>query len=190
VTALLHLVRHAHAVGSDTDDPSLSGTGRAQADALGNRLARVGASSVLHSPRRRAAETATRVAAKLGGIQAEVSDLLDDRTPVPSPQHHAAYPQEYFGWLAGTPTDEQDLDGQHISHAASQLAATARAADGPVIAITHAFVIAWIVQTSLRAPAAAWLTLSPANAGLTTFDCTNDSLQVMSYNDTGHLRPH
>ncbi len=56
-----------------------------------------------------------------------------------------------------------------------------------MIAITHAFVIAWIVQTSLAAPAAAWMRLSPANAGLTTFDCTKDRLQLVSYNDTGHL---
>ena len=185
--ALLHLVRHAHAAGSDSENPALSGDGRAQADALGRRLARVGASSVLHSPRRRAAETATRIAGKLGCVQVDVSDLLDDRTPVPSPEHYAEYPKDYWRWVAGTPTDEQDIDGQQISRAALQLAASARAADSSVIAITHAFVIAWIVQTSLAAPAAAWMRLSPANAGLTTFDCTKDRLKLLSYNDTSHL---
>ena len=109
---------------------------------------------------------------------------------MPSPQHYADYPEDYWRWLAGTPTDEQDIDGQRMSLAASRLAASARAADGPVIAITHAFVIGWIVQMSLAAPAAAWMTLSPANAGLTTFDCTKDRLQLVSYNETGHLQLH
>ena len=103
---------------------------------------------------------------------------------MPSPQHYADYPENYWRWLAGTPTDEQDIDGQRMSLAASRLAASARAADGPVIAITHAFVIGWIVRMSLAAPAAAWMTLSPANAGLTTFDCTKDRLQLVSYNET------
>ena len=43
---------------------------------------------------------------------------------------------------------------------------------------------------SLEAPAAAWMTLSPANASLTTFDCTRDRLHLVSYNDTGHLQRH
>ena len=30
--------------------------------------------------------------------------------------------------------------------------------------------------------------LTPANAGPTTFDCTKDRLQLVSYNDTGHLQ--
>jgi probable phosphoglycerate mutase len=77
-----------------------------------------------------------------------------------------------------------------MSLAASRLAASARAAEGPVIAITHAFVIGWIVQMSLEAPAAAWMTLRPANASLTTFDCTRDRLPLVSYNDTGHLQRH
>ena len=109
---------------------------------------------------------------------------------MPSPQHYADYPENYWRWLAGTPSDEQDIDGQRMSQAASRLAASARAADGPVIAITHAFVIGWIVRMSLAAPAAAWMTLSPANAGLTTFDCTKDRLQLVSYNETGHLQLH
>jgi broad specificity phosphatase PhoE len=188
-SALLHLVRHAQAAGSDDGDPSLSDTGRAQADALGSRLALVGASAVLHGPRRRAEETATRVADKLIHGHVEACELLNDRTPVPSPQHFADYPENYWDWLAGTPTDEQDIDGRQISLAASRLAASAQAADAPLIAITHAFVIGWIVQTSLAAPADAWMTLCPANASLTTFDCSRERMRLLSYNDTGHLQP-
>ena len=84
---------------------------------------------------------------------------------------------------------EQDLDGRQITEAASRLAASARNADAPVVAITHAFVIAWIVQTSLAAPGDAWMKLTPANASLTTFDCTSGGLRLLSYNDTGHLPP-
>lgn len=189
-SALLHLARHAHAGGSDHEDPPLSETGRAQADALGSRLLKVGAVSVLHSPRRRAAETAARVAEQLGCVRLEASGLLDDRTPVPSPRHRGAYPEDYWRWLAATPQHDQDIDGQHLDLAASRLAAVARAADAPVVAITHAFVIGWFVRHSLEAPAAAWLTLRPANAGLTTFDCTTGRPRLVSYNDTGHLRPH
>jgi broad specificity phosphatase PhoE len=108
---------------------------------------------------------------------------------VPSPQHHADYPETYWTWLEEVPADERDIDGRHIGLAASWLAASAQAAESPVIAITHAFVIGWIVQTSLAAPADSWMTLAPANASLTTIDCSGDCMRLVSYNDTGHLPP-
>ncbi|WP_209305444.1 histidine phosphatase family protein [Blastococcus sp. CT_GayMR20] len=58
MAARLYLVRHAEAVGQEDIDPGLSDRGRAQAQALGGRLASVRPAGILPGPRRRAAETA------------------------------------------------------------------------------------------------------------------------------------
>ncbi len=80
-TLELHLLRHAHAgdplkwKGADFDRP-LSAKGRAQAERLGDLLARTGftTDSVLTSPKVRARETAELVAGRLG-----VEAILEDR---------------------------------------------------------------------------------------------------------------
>ncbi|MBA3339894.1 MAG: histidine phosphatase family protein [Geodermatophilaceae bacterium] len=54
----LYLVRHGEAGGEDSADPGLSERGREQARMLGARLRCCRGAGVLHSPRRRAAETA------------------------------------------------------------------------------------------------------------------------------------
>lgn len=144
--------------------------------------------SILHSPRRRAQKTADQIASLLPGATVQASDLLDDRTPVPSPQHRRDYPQKYWDWLAATPEEERDVDGQQITRAAGRLAEIARASsDGTIVAVTHSFVIGWILRAALDAPTAAWLRLAPANAGLTFLECTATGVGVVSYNDTGHL---
>ena len=118
----------------------------------------------------------------------QVSERLDDRTPVPSPPRFSDYPARFLDWLAATPADERDVDGRQISDAVAALADQARAlGEGAVVAVTHAFVIGWIVRTVLDAPTPAWLSLAPSHAGLTVLDCTTDGVNLVAYNDTGHL---
>ena len=95
MTGELFVVRHGEASGAEGDDPGLSERGRAQTRALGARLAQGPIASVLHGPRRRAAETAAVLAEALPGVRLAASPLLKDRTAVPSAARRAEYPERY-----------------------------------------------------------------------------------------------
>jgi serine/threonine-protein phosphatase PGAM5 len=188
----LYLIRHAEAApgSADADDPGLSDRGRAQAARLAPRLAAAGVPEILHSPRRRAAETAALLAAAMPTAQplrSAPSPLLDDRTPVPSASHRADYPARFLPWLDDTAADEADPDGTALTAAYAELTATP---PHPRALVTHAFVIAWWVRHTLAAPPTSWLTLAPANASLTILRTHPDRPPTLiAFNDTGHLAP-
>ena len=96
-TTTLYPVRHAEPApqADEADDPGLSSTGRGQADRLGRRFADVPLEAVLHSPQRRAAETAHLLVARLPGTAIACSALLRDVTPVPGSQDS----EGYSAWL-------------------------------------------------------------------------------------------
>lgn len=186
----LYLVRHAEAAGDDDADPGLSPRGLRQARLLGPRLAGAKAAALLHSPRRRAAQTAAIVAQSLPDIPVRASDLLDDRTPVPSSLRRGEYPQRYLSWLDQVPPAEQDIDAVELSRAAGELAGEAvrRAEDGPLILVTHAFVIGWFVRAALDAPTWRWLGLHPTNTSLTVIRYRADgNSTLVTFNDDAHL---
>jgi serine/threonine-protein phosphatase PGAM5 len=187
--AELYLVRHGQAAGSDSSDPRLSDEGRARVVALGARLADTGIAEIRHSPRRRAVETAQLLARALPGTPVRASSVLDDRTPVPSPANRHLYPERYHAWLDDTPPDERDVDGAALTATAAELATAARlnATRGPLLVVTHAFVIGWLVRTALDAPTARWLGLNPADASLTIIRYMPDEMRLVAFNDTGHL---
>jgi len=190
MTGDLYVIRHAEAAGEEDDDPGLSERGRAQARALGARLAQGQVTAVLHGPRRRAAETAAVLSEALPGVPLAASPLLEDRTPTPSPERRGEYPEKYQDWFAAVPPEEQDRDGELLTAAFQQLCRQARslADDGALVAVTHAFVVGWFVREVLGGPPALWLRLVPANAGLTVIRWRADSAAVLhSFNDTGHL---
>lgn len=190
VSAELYLVRHAEALGDDQADPGLSAHGRDQARSLGLRLYGMRVAGILHSPRRRAVETAAILSQAQPDVAVLPSDLLDDRTPVPSPRRREVYPQRFHPWFDQVPTAERDVDGVHLSDALRQLGAGAveGADNGALVLITHAFVIGWFVRTILDAPEWRWLRLQPANAGLTVLRWEPDGEgALVSFNDTGHL---
>jgi broad specificity phosphatase PhoE len=189
-TGELIIVRHAEASGAEEDDPGLSERGRAQARALGARLAHGPVAGVLHGPRRRAAETAALLAEALPGVPLAASPLLEDRTPVPSPGRRDEYAERYRAWLDAVPPDERDPDGQLLTAALRELSRQAqdRAGEGALVVVTHAFVVGWFVREVLGGPAAQWLRLVPANAGLSVVRWREDATAVLhSFNDTGHL---
>jgi broad specificity phosphatase PhoE len=188
--AELILVRHAEADGSDLGDPGLSVLGRRQATALGARLARERVAGILHSPRLRATETATIAAGDLPGALAEPSELLNDRTPVPSTGRRDEYPSRYHAWLDETSSDERDVDAVALTQALHDLVdeALRRADDGGLVLVTHAFVIGWFVRAVLDAPTWRWMRLHPANSSLSVlrFDAGHDGTLV-SFNDRAHV---
>ncbi|MGD1052181.1 MAG: histidine phosphatase family protein [Solirubrobacteraceae bacterium] len=187
--AELYLVRHAQAAGRDDDDPGLSERGRAQARALGARLAACTFATVLHSPRRRAEETATIVSSFLAPTAVASSPLLDDRTPVPSDERRDEYPRRYHQALGDVPAQERDVDAVELREAVSRLVATAeeQAALGPLLLVTHAFVIGWFVRSALETATWRWIGLDSDNTGLTVIRYPPDGPFLVAFNDTGHL---
>jgi serine/threonine-protein phosphatase PGAM5 len=198
VVTLLYLVRHAEQEHTPDEDPSagLSPRGRRQARLLGQRLRRVPFDGIHHSPLKRAEETAHLVGASLPGVPVHGTALLSDRTPVPSPEHEAAYPARDLAWLATVPAAERDEDGAVISSAMRhfvRLGAEARTSQGQPrpshrLLITHAFVISWLVREVLEAPTRRWLSLTPFNCGLTVIECRPEQPPTLiTFNDVGHL---
>jgi probable phosphoglycerate mutase len=186
----IHLVRHGEADGADADDPGLSERGREQASLLGARLAGTTVATVLCSPRRRARQTAAVVALPLPGVRVTVSELVDDRTPVPLPSERGEYPQRFLPWLDETSPAEADPGAVALTKSVDALAAEARrlAGSGPLVVVTHAFVIGWFVRSALDAPTWRWLGLHPANASLTTVRYDGDgTATLVRFNDDSHL---
>jgi probable phosphoglycerate mutase len=186
----IYLVRHGEADG-DVSDPGLSRHGMDQAGAIGDRLAEMSVGTVLHSPRRRAQQTASIIARSLPGVPVTASDLIDDRTPVPSESERGSYPRRFLPWLDGTGPEEADVDGIALAMAVDvlQARAVADAERGPLVLVTHAFVIGWFVRSALDAPAWRWLGLQPGNASLTIIRYNPDGTgTLVRFNDDAHLR--
>jgi len=183
----IYLARHAAALPGEEQDPGLSAAGQAQADALGRRLAAEPIRTVLHSPRARARQTARAVAVHLPGARLEATDLLDDRTAVPSPGRTDEYPAHRHAWLEQVPPAERDVDGRLMTSAWERLSAPGPA--GGVLLVTHAFVVGWFVREVLGAPPAAWLRLMPVpNAGLTVVGSDRYGERTLElFNATDHL---
>ncbi|MFI5623450.1 histidine phosphatase family protein [Nocardioides sp. NPDC051685] len=167
---MIHLVRHGEAAGERMDlagaDPGLSELGRRQVQALANRLAFRPVRQVLHGPSRRTTETASILTENLGA-GATVSDLLADRTPVPSSERSSDYPTHRWEWFHDVPEAERDLDGTDLTAAWHKLWFEHH--DEEVVLVTHAFVVAWFVREVLNAPPATWMRIGPiGNATLTS----------------------
>jgi broad specificity phosphatase PhoE len=187
------LIRHAQADGDDGSDPALSSVGVDQAALLVERLAGEGVRELLHGPRRRARQTAELVGAGLA-LRPTSTDLLEDRTPVPSELRWSDYPAHRWDFLREVPADERDEDGAELSAAWSQLTAPRAweqgSGDGGTrVFITHAFVVGWFVCRALDAPPAAWMLLPVANASITELTRrSTGEYSVTGFNDVGHLR--
>lgn len=188
----LYLVRHGEASG-DGADPALSTTGRDQAIAIGGRLLTEQLDpaplSVLHSSRRRAVQTARVIADPLG-VGIGHSDDLEDRTPVA--RDLSTVPERYHDFLSTVLEPERDPDGERLDAALASLGAIG-SSDRTIVAVTHAFVVAWFVRAALGAPPWRWISLPIDNASLTVIRWSDErgrepEPRVFRVNDTGHLR--
>ena len=177
----LVLVRHGEAAAGT--DPELTDRGRRQVTALADRIRGQTFSAVCHSPRRRAVQTAELLG---NGVPLEPTDLLNDRTPVPSLDRQSGYTASQLAWFADVPVGERDFDGAELEKAWLQLTADVTER-GPILAVTHAFVIAWFVRLAMDAPPHRWMGLNPGNASLTVIDIRSSGPYLQSFNDAGHL---
>lgn len=162
----LHLVRHAEAELDAGPDPGLSPRGVEQATRLAMQLRRLGVERILHSPARRALDTAKLLSSQLGQLPVTQSDAIRDRTPVPTGDDRV-YPPHALSWLSSTPVEERDPGGRELDTACTELLA---GIGRHMAVVTHAYVIAWMTARVLNAPESAWLRLPVANASVTTVE--------------------
>jgi broad specificity phosphatase PhoE len=157
-TTTLYLVRHAEQAphAEEADDPGLSSAGRAQAVRVGQRFAGTFFEAVLHSPQRRASETAEVLASGLRNGLVEVSDLLRDVTPVPGAQEEESYPHWLRERLLHVPSDERDVGGQGLARTVRHFGEVYEGESRRLLLVTHAFVVGWLVRAARarRAPVA------------------------------------
>jgi probable phosphoglycerate mutase len=180
------LVRHGEAAGDEDTDPGLSEVGRSHVSALAGRLAGEGVESVWHGPKRRARETADILASRLGASLWS-TELLDDRTPVPSARHRDDFSRRRLDWFDGVPEDERDEDGAALAAAWTQLRARPRS--GPVVIVTHSFVIAEFVALAVGGGASSWMRFAVSPAGLTVLDEDSEGGMILRvFNETAHTR--
>ena len=81
----LYLVRHAHAVWQPDESRPLSPQGRADSERIARLLAPVGIGAIYSSPARRAVETITPLATRIGLEPVLLDDLRERELPVQAP---------------------------------------------------------------------------------------------------------
>ncbi|MFI6271417.1 histidine phosphatase family protein [Micromonospora zamorensis] len=200
VTRLLYLARHAEqdlteVRESDAGEPDtgLTERGRQQATLLGERLRGRRFAAVHHGPLRRAAQTAELVAQSLPGVPVYATELAGDH--LPHDTDPAGLPPAYTDFLAQFTAAER-ADGPRVTAEAVRRFAgpvPEEAPDGePVreLAVTHTFLIAWLVRHALDAPERRWLGLNLHNAGLTVIRYSaGGPPNLIALNDVAHLPP-
>lgn len=185
-TTTLYLVRHGEAGDDEAADPSLTPLGRRQAELAGVALQSAGASAVLHSSRRRAVETAQLIASSLSGIPTEPSDLLEDRTPIPD--DWSDVPSRYHDFFRRVPPDEADQGAKLLTRAFEELGRI-DTIDRTIIAVTHNFVIGWIVRGVLDAPWWRWIGINQTNGAISSVRWSADrESRLLCFNEREHLR--
>ncbi len=186
----LWLTRHGEA---SPDESALTGNGRRQAVALGERLRGRPLSAIHHGPLPRAEQTARLIAGRLDGVPVHRADAAGDYAPY-LPHREELPPDSadlLLDRLAAFPAEERER-GPALAREAL------RRFTGPVdgaeprheLLVTHNFLIGWLLRAALDAPAWRWTGLNHANAALTVIRYAPDRpASVLLYNDTGHLPP-
>ena len=182
----LYLVRHGEQQDAEfgLPDGPLSEKGKAQAEAIGARLASVPFTGAWHSPLQRATETAKIIQKQLGSVKSKPSNLLFDCYPSgPTPDMPHAF-EPFFG---GVTEDQIEAGKAQMTDAVAEFLAPARG-DRHDLLITHNFVISWFVREVLDAPPWRWLGVNQANCGLTIIRVRSAKPPVLVvHNDLGHL---
>jgi glucosyl-3-phosphoglycerate phosphatase len=198
----LLLVRHGEtALNSERrwqgqHDAPLSATGRAQAQALASRIARLSPAALYSSDLPRARETAGAIAALTGlepALDARLREVdVGEWLGLTPEEVEARYPEGYGRWLAGGTGWDQgesylDMAARGVA-AVRELASAQAGAAAPVVCVTHGGVIRAIVMHVLGLPADARRLLATGpTATVTSIDASTPVWRLRSFNDAGHL---
>ncbi|MFD5160211.1 bifunctional RNase H/acid phosphatase [Streptomyces hawaiiensis] len=184
--------------GSGGTDPSLSATGREQAERAAALLARRGTiQAVVSSPLARTRETAGIVAARLG-LDVAVDDGLRETDfgaweGLTFADVRERHPDDLNAWLA-SPDAEPTGGGESFAATATRLAATrdklvAAHAGRTVLLVTHVTPIKTLVRLALGAPPESLFRMELSAASLSVVAYYADgNASVRLLNDTSHLR--
>ncbi|MGW7213598.1 bifunctional RNase H/acid phosphatase, partial [Streptomyces collinus] len=184
--------------GSGGTDPSLSGTGREQAERAATMLARRGTiQAVVSSPLARTRETAGIVAARLG-LDVGIDDGLRETDfgaweGLTFAEVRERHPDDLNAWLA-SPDAEPTGGGESFAATATRLAATrdrlvAAHAGRTVLLVTHVTPIKTLVRLALGAPPESLFRMELSAASLSVVAYYADgNASVRLLNDTSHLR--
>ncbi|MBX9364132.1 bifunctional RNase H/acid phosphatase [Streptomyces sp. WAC04114] len=184
--------------GSGGTDPSLSDTGREQAERAAAMLARRGTiQAVVSSPLARTQETAGIVAARLG-LDVSIDDGLRETDfgaweGLTFAEVRERYPDDLNAWLA-SPDAEPTGGGESFAATATRLAATrdklvAAHAGRTVLLVTHVTPIKTLVRLALGAPPESLFRMELSAASLSVVAYYADgNASVRLLNDTSHLR--
>ncbi|MDK1343806.1 bifunctional RNase H/acid phosphatase [Streptomyces sp. 378] len=184
--------------GSGGTDPSLSDTGREQAERAAAMLARRGTvQAVVSSPLARTRETAGIVAARLG-LDVAIDDGLRETDfgaweGLTFAEVRERHPDDLNAWLA-SPDAEPTGGGESFAATAARLAATrdklvAAHAGRTVLLVTHVTPIKTLVRLALGAPPESLFRMELSAASLSVVAYYADgNASVRLLNDTSHLR--
>ncbi|MFJ8590260.1 bifunctional RNase H/acid phosphatase [Streptomyces sp. NPDC093598] len=184
--------------GSGGTDPSLSDTGREQAERAAALLARRGTiQAVVSSPLARTRETAGIVAARLG-LDVSIDDGLRETDfgaweGLTFAEVRERHPDDLNAWLA-SPDAEPTGGGESFAATATRLAATrdklvAAHAGRTVLLVTHVTPIKTLVRLALGAPPESLFRMELSAASLSVVAYYADgNASVRLLNDTSHLR--
>jgi probable phosphoglycerate mutase len=184
--------------GSGGTDPSLSDTGREQAERAAAMLARRGTvQAVVSSPLARTRETAGIVAARLG-LDVSIDDGLRETDfgaweGLTFAEVRERHPDDLNAWLA-SPDAEPTGGGESFAATATRLAATrdklvAAHAGRTVLLVTHVTPIKTLVRLALGAPPESLFRMELSAASLSVVAYYADgNASVRLLNDTSYLR--
>ncbi|SMQ15923.1 probable phosphoglycerate mutase [Streptomyces sp. Ag82_O1-12] len=184
--------------GSGGTDPSLSDTGREQAERAATMLARRGTiQAVVSSPLARTRETAGIVAARLG-LDVSIDDGLRETDfgaweGLTFAEVRERHPEDLNAWLA-SPDAEPTGGGESFAATATRLAATrdrlvAAHAGRTVLLVTHVTPIKTLVRLALGAPPESLFRMELSAASLSVVAYYADgNASVRLLNDTSYLR--
>ncbi|MBT3150814.1 bifunctional RNase H/acid phosphatase [Streptomyces sp. CHD11] len=184
--------------GSGGSDPSLSGTGRGQAERVAEALARRGTvQAVVASPLARTRETAGIVAARLG-LDVSVEDGLRETDfgaweGLTFGEVRERHPDDLNAWLS-SPDAEPTGGGESFAATAARVSAArdrlvAAYAGRTVLLVTHVTPIKTLVRLALGAPPEALFRMELSAASLSAVAYYADgNASVRLFNDTSHLR--
>ena len=174
--ATLHLVRHGKAAGGwgEHADPGLDDVGRAEAQAVAERLAPLGPLPIVVSPLRRTRETAEAFESRWG-LTAAVDPRVGEIPPPPLPL------AQRTGWLRDVMTRPWPEQDDHLLAWRQGVLDALQACAGDTVIVTHFVVINAAIGAATDDPRLVCRTV--ANCSVTTFETAGSALRLLELGD-------
>ena len=191
--------------GGDGENPDLSELGNKDAAEVAIELARVGSSGafsflakpvvVIHSPVKRAAQTASKIAQKLGAEQVELADLREigfgDWDGLTNEELFVGHESQYQAWRGSydvAPPNGESLKGFDVRVNRSLDFILDKFAGKTVVVVAHVMPIRGLLRIANDASVAGYwrVDLGPASISIARF-WGREGAEIVCVNSTSHL---